>query len=178
MANQPFVAPAPGTYPPIASLTAIVATTETVLFQPLQFTNTLAADFYPGKQYLLRMAGIMSFNTTGSLTITPRFGNLVSSPPLGANVITFTAPGAGTTANAWFLEFLMTCRTLGAVSANSTVIGNGFFVTGNTATASCMIPFGGTPATVDPTLGGIWIGWTLSVAGTVTPQQCSLQSLT
>jgi hypothetical protein len=164
--------------PPIANLTAVVATSETALWNPANYSPIAANDARPGKIYQVKAGGIMSFATTGSLTITPRWGLTTGGITLGANVITFTAPGAGTTANAWYLEFTCIVRTVGAPGANSTVVGTGFFIAGDTATASCAIPFGGTSGTVDVSVAtGLCIGWTLSVAGTITPQWVVMQSL-
>jgi hypothetical protein len=77
---------------------------------------------------------------------------------------------------AWTLEFDCVFRTIGAAGANSTCIGTGKLTTAPFTSApaaglSCVIPFGGTSATVDATINsGITISKTLSVAGSVTTQ--------
>lgn len=122
----------------------------------------------------------MSFASTGTLIITPRFGLTVGAGiSMGPSVVALTTPGA-TTAHPWMLEFYCVCRTLGAPGTNSTVVGTGVFHTGIPLAGSLPATqtFGGTPATVDVSVAsGICIGWTLSVAGTVTPQYAFIQSL-
>lgn len=159
--------------PPIANLAAVTATTETILWNVSQYTPIAANEAYPGKIWTVKAGGIMSFAGTGTLIITPRWGLTVGAGiTMGASVVALTTPGA-TTAHAWRLEFNVVCRTVGAPGVNSTVIGTGSFTTGIPAAGS--LPgtqvFGGTSATVDTSIAtGICIGWTLSVAGTVTPQ--------
>lgn len=165
--------------PPIANLAAIVATTETALWNAANYTPIAANDCRPGKIYKVTAGGIMSFAATGTLIITPRFGLTTGGVTMGPNVVAVTTPGA-TTAHPWTLEFNVICRTVGAPGANSTVIGTGTFITGTpgAAGAAVAVSFGGTSATVDVSIAtGITIGWTLSVAGTVTPQYAFIQSL-
>ena len=164
---------------PIANQTAVTATVETSLWVVPQFTPINAYELRPGKIYRLCAGGIMSFAATGTLIITPRFGTTTGGVTMGANVNAQTTPGT-TTANAWYMQFDMVCRTIGPSGSNSSVIGTGFFTTGATGTAgtSVSFAFGGTSAAVDyTTAAGLFIGWTLSVAGTVTPQFIHWQSL-
>jgi hypothetical protein len=157
--------------PPIANLTAVTATAETGLWNVPQYSPIQASEGRPGKVWRLYAGGIMSFAGTGTLTITPRFGTTTSGVTLGASVAQ-TTPGA-TTNQPWLMEMILVCRTLGAPGANSTVIGSGSFVSNATASAGTAVAFafGGTSATVDLSVAnGLFIGWTLSVAGTVTPQ--------
>lgn len=165
--------------PPLANLTAVTATTETILWNVSNYSPIAANDCRPGKVYRLTAGGIMSFAATGSLTITPRFGLTVGAGiTMGASVAQVT-PGA-TTAQPWWMQFDVVCRTVGAPGANSTVIGTGTFQTNGIATLAndFNITFGGTSAAVDVSVAtGICIGWTLSVAGTVTPQYIIFQSL-
>jgi hypothetical protein len=164
--------------PPLADLAAITATTETQLWAPAQFTPIYANDMKPGKIYRCTAGGIMSFAATGALTITPRFGTSIAGTTLGASIAK-TTPGA-TTALAWFLQFDLICRSLGAAGANSTVIGHGFIGINALTTAGSEFfqTFGGTQASVDATVASaLCIGWTLSVAGTVTPKYVSWVSL-
>lgn len=166
--------------PPIANQTAVTATSETILWNVSNFTPINANDCRPGKIYKVTAGGIMSFAATGTLIITPRFGLTVAAGiTMGASVVALTTPGA-TTAHPWLMEFYCVCRTVGAPGANSTVIGTGAFHTGIPAAGSLPATqtFGGTSATVDVSIAtGICIGWTLSVAGTVTPQFAFIQSL-
>lgn len=165
--------------PPIANLTAVTATSETALWTPAQYTPIGANDCKPGKIYHVKAGGIMSFAATGTLIITPRFGLTVGAGiTMGASPVALTTPGA-TTNVPWSLEFTCVCRTVGAPGANSTVVGTGWFATGIPSAGSLPATqtFGGTPATVDVSIAtGICIGWTLSVAGTVTPQYAFIQS--
>ena len=178
MARQNFAAVLAD--PPIANLTAVTATTETILWNVSQFTPIAANDATAGKIYKIYAGGIMSFAATGTLTITPRFGLTVAAGiTMGASVVALTTPGA-TTAHPWSLEFTCIVRTAGAPGANSTVFGTGWFATGIPAAGSLPATqvFGGTSATVDLSIAtGICIGWTLSVAGTVTPGYAYIQSL-
>jgi hypothetical protein len=166
--------------PPIANLTAVTATSETILWNVSQYTPIAANDARPGKIYRVHAGGIMSFASTGTLVITPRFGLTVAAGiTMGPNVVAVTTPGA-TTAHPWTLEFTCVVRTTGAPGTNSTVIGTGFFITGTpgAAGAAVAVSFGGTSATVDVSIAtGICIGWTLSVAGTITPQYAFIASL-
>jgi hypothetical protein len=166
--------------PPIANLTAVTATSETILWNVSQYTPINANDCRPGKIYRVRAGGIMSFAATGTLTITPRFGLTVAAGiTMGANVVAVTTPGA-TTAHPWTLDFTIVCRTVGAPGVNSTVIGTGYFITGTpgAAGAAVAVSIGGTSATVDVSIAtGLCIGWTLTVAGTVTPMYAYIQSI-
>lgn len=160
--------------PPIANLAAVTATTETILWNVSQYTPIAANEAYPGKVWHVHASGIMSFAGTGTLIITPRFGLTVGAGiTMGASVVALTTPGA-TTAHSWSMFMSIVCRTVGAPGVNSTVMGNGWFCSGIPAAGSLPATqvFGGTSATVDTSIAtGICIGWTLSVAGTVTPQQ-------
>ncbi len=164
---------------PVANLTAVTATSETALWSAAQFTPIAANDAVAGKIYEVTAGGIMSFASTGTLIITPRWGLTVGAGiTMGASVVALTTPGA-TTAHPWVLKFYCVCRTVGAPGANSTVMGTGMFTTGIPAAGSLPATqvFGGTSATVDVSIAtGITIGWTLSVAGTVTPQYCFIES--
>jgi|ERR1700731_1296371 len=169
--------------PPVANLSAVVATTETLLWLPAQYTPIAANDARPGKMYKVSAGGIIS--TAGSastLIVTPRFGN---SATVGTN-ITMGASGAqnmplSMSNVAWYLEFMAVIRTVGAPGVNSTVMGTGFFTmagVAGTIANTTSLPFGGTSATVDVSIGcGIAISTTLSVAGSITPMFACIQSL-
>jgi|SRR5215469_4491378 len=167
--------------PPTANLTAITATVETGLWNVPQFSPIHAYDAYRGvgKVYHLMAGGIFSTGASGTLTITPRIGTTTGGVTLGAsNAQTVVA---SLTNVPWFLNFVLVVRTLGAPGANSTVMGTGHFQgAGAAATAASnnTLTFGGTSATVDLTVEtGIFIGWTLSVAGSVTPMWVTMQSM-
>jgi hypothetical protein len=162
--------------PPLVNQSAITATVETALMNAAQFAPIPANDGRAGKVYRLIAGGIMSFAATGSLTITPRFGLTVGAGiSMGASPAQ-TSPGV-TTNQPWRLEMDVVVRNVGAPGVNSTVIGVGKFLT-NGVTGDFGLLFGGTQATVDLSIPtGITIGWTLSVAGSITPQYGYLQSM-
>jgi hypothetical protein len=166
--------------PPLANLTAVVATTETALWNAGQFTPIPAGDAKTGKMYEVSAGGVMSWASTGTLLITPRFGLTVGAGiTMGANPVAQTTPGA-TTNSPWRLKFTCIVRAVGAPGINSTVIGEGEFISNGIGTlgTGTIVVFGGTPATVDVSISsGITIGWTLSVAGTITPHYAYIQSL-
>lgn len=163
--------------PPIANLTAIVATVETALWSAAQFTPIPGAYARAAHIYELKAGGIMSFAATGSLTLTPRLGLTVAAGiTMGASIAKIT-PGV-TTAQPWTLDMAIIVRTIGAPGVNSTVVGTGAFQTNGVGTLAneFNLTFGGVPATVDLSIPtGVTIGWTLSVAGTVTPQYAYLK---
>lgn len=164
---------------PLANLTAVTATTETGLWAVATFTPINPFEARPGKAWKLTAGGIMSFAGTGTLIITPRIGTTTGGATLGPNVVAVTTPGA-TTAHPWVLEFNLTCRTVAPAGNNSTFIGTGSFITGTPGAAgdAVALAFGGTSASADSTVAtGLFIGWTLSVAGTVTPQYIHWQAM-
>lgn len=164
--------------PPTASLTAVTATVETALWVAATYSPIAANLATVGKVFRLTAGGIMSFAVTGTLTITPRFGLTVGAGVTMGASIALTTPGV-TTNQPWRLDMIVVVRTVG-VGATSTVIGTGTFVTNGVGAAGTdvALAFGGTQATVDVTVAtGITIGWTLSVAGTVTPQYVFLEAL-
>jgi hypothetical protein len=161
------------------SPTALVATTEEALI-PTLYTGIAANESYAGKVWELTAGGIMSWAATGTLTLTPRLGLTIGGITLGTSVVALTTPGA-TTAHSWFLKALLTCRTLGLAGANSTYVLNGMFWSSGIGTlgTSTAQSFGGTVATADGTIAtGLWMGKTLSVAGSMQAQQSVFESLT
>lgn len=167
--------------PPIANISpSVTATSETIMWNVSNFSPIAANEARPGKVWCLKAGGVMSFAATGALTITPRWGLTVAAGlSMGASVVALTTPGA-TTAHPWFMEFICTCRVVGAPGTNSTVQGTGFFCTGIPSGGSLPATqtFGGIPNTaVDVSIAtGICIGWTLTVAGTITTQWVTMQS--
>ena len=161
-----------------SSLTALVATTEEVLV-PTLYTGIAANESYAGKAWELNCGGIMSWASTGTLTLTPRVGLVIGGATLGVSVTALTTPGA-TTAHAWFATFRLICRTVGLAGANSTFIGTGIFQSSGIGTLGTCTQqsMGGTLATADATIAtGLWLGKTLSVAGSITTQWATFESL-
>lgn len=163
---------------PIANLTAVTATTETALWDAALYSAIGANDENrPQRSFRLYAAGIMSFASTGTLTITPRWGTSTGGTTLGASIAK-TGPGSATTNQPWRLQGDLLIRTW--AGASSTAIFHGEFSTNLTTAAGTAFTLlcGGTEATIDLTAsGGLFIGWTLSVAGTVTTQVVRLEEL-
>lgn len=160
------------------SPTALVATTEEVLV-PTLYTGIAANEAYAGKVWKLSCGGIMSWAATGTLTLTPRVGLTIGGVTLGVSVVALTTPGA-TTNHAWRAEFTLVCRTLGLAGANSTFIGTGHFIASGIGTlgTGTVQTMGGTLATADGTVAtGLWLGKTLSVAGSIQTQWATFEAL-
>lgn len=157
----------------VSSGTALVATTAEALWIGATFTPIFANDPKAGKIYCVRAGGIMSTGASGTLILIPQYG-VLGGTTMGTSQ-TVTVP-INMTSVPWTLEFDFVFRTIGAAGANSTCIGVGKFTTAPFTSApaagiSCVIPFGGTSATVDATINsGITISKTLSVAGSMTTQ--------
>src|SRR6266581_511403 len=165
--------------PPIVSGSALVATVEEGLWAATDFTRIAANDCKAGKIFEVRAGGLITWASTGTLTITPRMGLLVSSPTLGVSTVALTTPGVVTNAP-WRLTFTLIIRTVGAAGANSTAIGTGTFGSLGIGTLGTTVhtAFGGTSATFDASVGtGIWIAKTLTVAGSITTQYVFIRSL-
>jgi hypothetical protein len=170
----------PPTLNPLAA--AITATSETALWPVSLFTPISVGDIRPGKVYQVKAGGIMSTTTSGTLIITPRIGvsaTAATNITMGASV-TQTVP-VSLSGTAWYLQFTFVIRTVGLAGANSTCIGNGFLQgagTAATAGSGLDVSFGGTSASFDASVAeGLWIGWTLSAAGSCTPEWLVWQSL-
>ncbi len=158
---------------------AITATTETALWPTALYSPINIGECRAGKAWRLNAGGILSTGGSGTLIITPRMGTTTSGITLGAS-ITQTVPVSMTNV-AWYLEMTVVCRTVGLAGTNSTAMGTGKLIgAGLAATASTGLnmTFGGTSASFDASIQqGLFIGWTLSVAGSVTPQWVTFQSL-
>jgi hypothetical protein len=135
------------------------------------FTPIFANDPKAGKIYCVRAFGIISTGASGTLILNPQYG-VLGGTTMGVSQ-TVTVP-INMTNVPWTLEFDLVFRTIGAAGANSTCMGAGKFTTAPFTSApaagiACVIPFGGTSATVDATISsGITISKTLSVAGSIT----------
>jgi hypothetical protein len=157
---------------------AIVATTETALWPTALFSPINVGDIKAGKVYKVSAGGIYTTSTSGTLVITPRIGTSTSGIALGAN--TAVNVPVSLTNVPWYLEFTMVIRTVGLAGTNSTAIGSGFFVGSGAGTVGTALSFaiGGTSATFDASITqGLFMGWTLSVAGSCTPQWVLFQSM-
>ena len=157
--------------PPIANGSALVSTSAEALWLSSQFTPIYANDPKAGKIYSVRAGGIMSTSSSAStLILIPQYG-LIGGASIGASQ-TQTVPTSLSNV-AWYLQFDLVFRTIGAASV-STCIGTGLFVcagASGTAGSAFVLPFGGTSATVDSTSNlGITISKTLSVAGSFTTE--------
>lgn len=170
----------PPTLNPLAA--AITATSETALFPVALFTPISVGDIRPGKVYQLKCGGIYSTGSSGTLTITPRIGVSATA----STNITLGASNAQTvpvsvSGQPWYLQFTLVIRTVGLAGANSTAMGTGFFNgVGTSATAGTALSpaFGGTSASFDASVAeGLWMGWTLTTAGSCTPEWLVWQSL-
>jgi len=159
--------------PQVASGTALVATTAEALWIGATFTPIFANDPKAGKIYTIKAGGILSTGASGTLILVPQYG-VLGGTTLGTSQ-TVTVP-INMTNVPWRLEFDLVFRTIGAAGANSTCIGTGTFTTAPFTSApaagiACVIPFGGTSASVDATINSaITFSKTLSVAGSVTVQ--------
>lgn len=165
--------------PPLADLTAIVATAETGLWLPAAFTPIYANDPEIGKIYEVVAGGIMSTAASGTLTITPRYGLTTGGVSLGASVAQ-TVP-VSVTNQPWQLRFTLVFRAISSAASSSTCVGTGSLQgpgTAATAGSGLDVVFGGTViTTADTTTNqGIFIGWTLSVAGSCTPRYAFIRS--
>lgn len=164
----------------VASGTALVSTAAEALWIGATFTPIFANDPKAGKIYVIEAGGILSTGASGTLILIPQYG-VLGGTTLGTSQ-TVTVP-INMTAVAWYLRFILVFRTIGAAGANSTCIGTGTFTTAPFTSApaagiSCVIPFGGTSASVDATINsGITISKTLSVAGSMTTQYAFIRSL-
>jgi hypothetical protein len=158
---------------------AITATTETLLWPTALFSPINVGDIKAGKVYKVSAGGIVTTGASGTLIITPRVGTSTSGITMGASVTQTVV--VSLTNVSWYLEFTMVVRTVGLAGTNSTAIGSGFFQAGGTAAtagSSFDLAFGGTSASFDASIQqGLAMGWTLSVAGSCTPQWVVFQSL-
>lgn len=166
-------------------LTYSTVTTEAMLWPVAIISPVNAWDARPGKLYKLTAAGIITLPAnTGSVTLTPRFGQsatVATNVTMGASGALFS-PGA-TTNRPWYLELNVLCRTVGATAgATSTVMGWGHFTTQGlltTGSAPFVLTMGGTSASVDVGVAtgiGVSIIWG-TTAGSITTQSVILQSM-
>jgi hypothetical protein len=166
-------------------LTYSTVTTEAMLWPVAFITPIPAFDARPGKLYKLTAGGIITMPaTTGSITLTPRWGQsatVATNVSMGASAAQFSA--VATTNRPWTMELHVLVRSVSVLGgANSTVIGWGDFKTQGVVTAggaTILITMGGTVATVDIGIStgiGVSIIWG-TTAGSIATQFAVLQSL-
>lgn len=164
-------------------LTYSTVTTEALLWPVAINTPIPANDPRPGKMYKVTAGGIITLPaSTGSITLTPRFGLTASSSSMGASSAQFSS--GATTNRPWYMELMVLCRAQAATAgASDTAIAWGAFWTQgvlSTGGATMMIPMGGTSvATVDFGIAtgiGVTIIWG-TTAGSITTQGAVIQSL-
>lgn len=157
----------------VASGAALVSTSAEAMWIANDFTFIGANEPKAGRVYAVKAGGILSTGASGTLILLPQYGAL-GGTTLGTSQ-TVTVP-INMSNVAWTLEFELVFRVIGASGVNSTCIGTGKFTTAPFTSApaagiACVIPFGGTSATVDASINsGLTISKTLSVAGSVTTQ--------
>jgi hypothetical protein len=157
---------------PVANSAVILTSAaDTLIFAQVSQITIPAGDIRPGKCWKMTAGGVLTTGASGTWTITPRFGQIIGSPSMGASAaITSTVSG---TAIPWMLEFWCICRTLGLTGANSTFTGVGKFAAQSSTTvgAAWQILFGNTVASVDAfgISAGIQMSINASIAGAITP---------
>jgi hypothetical protein len=167
-------------------------TSLTGIFTPAQANQAFPVGYgqatpFAGQVYRFAMGGIMTTGTTGTMVITPVFGpSMTAGVVMGASAAqTYVA---SLTNVPWRLEGELVFRTISAVATTSTAWLTGSFISqGTLATAgsALAVVFGSTAAvSVDTTgtaaagsFGALNFGITFSVAGTVTAEWTSMQSL-
>lgn len=167
-------------------------TSLTGIFTPAQANQAFPVGYgqatpFAGQVYRFAMGGIMTTGTTGTMVITPVFGpSTTAGVVMGASAAqTYVA---SLTNVPWRLEGELVFRTISAVATTSTAWLTGSFTSqGTLATAgsALAVVFGSTAAvSVDTTgtaaagsFGALNFGITFSVAGTVTAEWTSMQSL-
>src|SRR4051812_31196749 len=153
--------------------TALTNTSAEALWLGTQYTPIFANDPKAGKIYCIKAGGILSTGASGTLILIPQYG-AIGGTTMGTSQ-TVTVP-INMSNVAWRLEMDIVFRTIGAAGATSTCIGTGVFTTAPFTSApaaglSCVIPFGGTLASVDATINSsITFSKTLSVAGSISVQ--------
>lgn len=162
---------------PIASpLSADVATTAVLMWNPLQFTKFYGDEARRSRIYVVEAGGLITTSTSGALTISPSITTSnAAGTTLGASIaqnVPVSMPSGP-----WFLRSLWVVQATGAPGGNNaTINGEGIFVAGGlagTASAGLQIAFGGTAAVFDQSVANaIAFTKTLSVAGSFTTHFC------
>jgi len=167
--------------PVINSAVTLTATTDIALFAQVSQIAIPATDIAPGKIWKLTAGGVCTTAASGTWTITPRFGQLVTSPSMGASAaVTTTVSG---TAIPWMMEAYIQCEILGLTGTNSKFSCLGYFQAqaATTVGAAWTIVFGGVPNAAVDAVGvaaGIQFSINASItACTITPHLVLLESL-
>jgi len=179
MARQ-YLQDGPYIDPPVASpLSADVATTAVSMWDGAVFTPLFANDAKAGKMYVIEAGGLITTGATGALTIAAGLGTSSPGTTLGSSIAQ-TVP-ATSLSGPWFLRAVFVVRTIGAAGANSTIIGEGIFLSGGvaaTANSGLQVPFGGTSCSFDPRVNNFFtLQKTLSVAGSFTTHWAAIYSM-
>lgn len=154
---------------PIADLTTLTSTSIEDIWSGIRYTPIFANEAKAARIYCVRAGGTISL-TGGTAIITPQWGPAGTTLGVSLTVGTVTCAIA-----AWYLQFDLVFRVIGAAGANTTCIGSGFLainggVVSGTANPN-LIVFGGTSASVDSTINGnITIRKTLSTTNSMIPQ--------
>lgn len=158
--------------PTSAPLSADVATTAVLMWNPLQYTKFYGDEARVGRIYRVWAGGTITCAATGALTISPSITTSnAAGTTLGASFAQ-TVP-ASKPAGAWTLESYWTVTATGAPGgSNASMIGHGVFVSGGlaaTASTNLTCVFGDTAAAFDQSVANaIAFTKTLSVAGSFT----------
>jgi hypothetical protein len=142
----------PAGFTVVTDQTQISGTSETLLW-PYQFTGIPAQGLVPGQQVEIKAFGVATTPASAATTITlnPRWGTTTGGVTLGISNTSATVV-ASQTGVPWFLNFLVTMRTVSDVATSSTVKGAGTccgITMGGSATIPSVLVMGGTAATVD-----------------------------
>lgn len=165
---------------PVASpLSADVATSAVSMWDGAVFTPLFANDAKAGKIYAVEAGGLITTGATGALTIGVGLGTSSPGTTLGASIAQ-TVP-ATSLSGPWLLTSRWVVRTIGATGANSTMIGEGTFMSGGvaaTANSGLQVLFGGTSCLFDPRVNNFFtFQKTLSVAGSFTTHWCYIYAI-
>lgn len=167
--------------PPVASpLAADTATTAVSMWNGQWLTPLFANDAKAGKTYVIEAGGLITTAATGALTIAPGLGTTSPGTTLGSSIAQ-TVP-VSSLSGPWFLTARFNVRTIGAPGgANSTIMGEGTFVSGGvaaTANSGLQVVFGGTSCSFDVGANNFFtFQKTLSVAGSFTTHWAYVYSM-
>jgi len=162
--------------PIAAPLSADVATTAVLMWNPLQFTKFYGDEARRSRIYVVEAGGLITTGATGALTISPSITTTnAAGTTLGASIAQ-TVP-VSSLSGPWFMRSLWTVTATGAPGGNNaSMIGQGFFQSGGvaaTANSGLDCTFGGTAAVFDQSVANaICFTKTLSVAGSFTTTFC------
>jgi hypothetical protein len=162
--------------PIAAPLSADVATTAVLMWNPLQFTKFYGDEARRSRIYVVEAGGLITTGATGALTIAPSITTTNAAGTTLGSSIAQTVP-VSSLSGPWYLRSLWTVTAIGAPGGNNaSMIGEGFFQSGGvaaTANSGLDLTFGGTAAVFDQSVANaICFTKTLSVAGSFTTHWC------